>query len=167
MAHYEIYPNPETLETYSETLEANDIYPPPTGTKYSVYAGNCEADLPSRNGQITQEVPVAPGETVPVTVALAPINIKVLESKALPTPIQNATVMLEDTGCKALRKLVTSSAGALSRPGMPFGTYSLCVTATVAGKQREDTVPIENDNAAGTPLQTIYLSEEGKEGSVC
>jgi Tfp pilus assembly protein PilV len=166
MAHYETYPYPETLETYSHELEAGDIYPPPTGTKYSVYAGNCEADLPSRNGQTTQEVSVAPGETVPVTVALGPIDIKVLESKSLPNPVNNATVVLEDTGCKAVRKLLTTSEGTLNHPGMPFGTYSLCVTATVGGKPREDTVPIENNNATGTPLQTIYLAE-GKEGSVC
>jgi Tfp pilus assembly protein PilV len=166
MAHYETYPSPETLETYGETLEANDIYPPSTGTEYSVYAGNCEADLPSRNGQITQHVPVAPGETVPITVALGPIDIKVLESKTVPTPVNNATVVLEDTGCKAVRKLATTPEGTLNRPGMPFGTYSLCVTATVGGKHREVTVPIENDNATGTPLQTIYLAE-GKEGSVC
>lgn len=166
MAHYETYPNPETLETYSHELEAGNIYPPSTGTEYSVYAGTCEADLPSRNGQVTQHVPVAPGETVPVTVALGPIDIKVLESKALPNPVNNATVVLEDTGCKAVRKLATTPEGTLTHPGMPFGTYSLCVTATLGGKPREDTVPIENDNATGTPLQTIYLSE-GKEGSVC
>ena len=169
MAHYETYPNPATLETYSHELEVGNIYPPATTTKYTVYAGTCEADLPTRNGQgPPPEVPVAPGETAPVSVSLAPINVKVLESKALPEkPVQNATVVLEDTGCKALRKLATTSEGKLNRPGMPFGTYSLCVTATVAGKQREDTVPIENNNANGTALQTIYLSEEGKEGSVC
>ena len=169
MAHPEIYPNPSTLETYSHELEAGDIYPISSTTKYAVYAGTCEADLPTRYGQgPPPEVGVAPGENVPVSVPLAPIDIKVLESKGLPEkPVNNATVVLEDTGCKAVRKLATTPEGKLSHPGMPFGTYSLCVTATVGGKQREDTVPIENDNATGTPLQTIYLSEEGKEGSVC
>ncbi len=166
MAHYESFPEPATLETYRTPIEPPNIFP--FTTKYTVYAGSCEADLPTRNGQSSNpEVLVPAGEPAPVSVPLAPIDIKVLESKALPAPVQNATVMLEDTGCKALRKLATTSTGALNRPGMPFGTYSLCVTATVAGKHREDTVPIENDNAAGTPLQTIYLGEEGKEGSVC
>ncbi len=163
MAHYEIYPNPETLETYSLGLEAGDIYP---STDYTVYAGSCEADLPTRYGQPPEPVVVAPGESKRVSVALAPIDIKVLESKTVPNPINNATVVLEDTGCKAVRKLITTPEGALNHPGMPFGTYSLCVTAMIGGKHREVTVPIENDNATGTPLQTIYLSE-GKEGSVC
>jgi Tfp pilus assembly protein PilV len=166
MANYESFPKPATLETYSTLIEPNNIFP--FTTKYTVYAGNCEADLPTRNGQSANpEVLVPAGETVPVSVPLAPIDIKVLESKGVPAAVQNATVILEDTGCSAVRKLATTSAGALSRPGMPFGTYSLCVTAAVGGKQREDTVSVDNDIASGTPLQTIYLGEEGKEGSVC
>lgn len=166
MAHYESFPEPATLETYRTPIEPNNIFP--FTTKYTVYAGSCEADLPTRNGQSSNpEVLVPASETVPVTVPLAPINIKVLTSKSAPEAIQNATVILEDTGCSAVRKLATTSAGALNRLGMPFGTYSLCVTATVSGKQREDTISVNNDIASGTPLQTIYLAEEGKEGSVC
>jgi Tfp pilus assembly protein PilV len=167
MAHYESFPQPATLETYRTPIEPNNIFP--FTTKYTVYAGSCEADLPTRNGQSSNpEVLVPAGEPAPVSVPLAPINIKVLETKGIPEKaIQNATVILEDTGCSAVRKLATTSAGALNRPGMPFGTYSLCVTAAVAGKQREDTVSVNNDIASGTPLQTIYLGEEGKEGSVC
>jgi Tfp pilus assembly protein PilV len=167
MAHYESSPEPATLETYRTPIEPTNIFP--FTTKYTVYAGSCEADLPTRNGQSSNPEVLAPaGEPAPVSVPLAPINIKVLESKGVPEKaIQNATVILEDTGCSAVRKLATTSAGALNRPGMPFGTYSLCVTAAVGGKQREDTVSVDNDIASGSPLQTIYLSEEGKEGSVC
>jgi hypothetical protein len=168
MATYETFPNPATLETYSKEIQSGATIFPAT-TIYTVYAGSCPEDLPTKNGQSSNpEVVVNAGEPpTPVKVPLAPIDIKVLESKALPVPLQNATVILEDTGCKALRKLATTSAGVLNRPAMPFGTYSLCVTATVAGKQREDTVAVDNDVASGTPLQTIYLAEEGKEGSVC
>ena len=167
MANYESFPKPATLETYNKLILPNNIFP--FTTKYAVYAGSCEADLPTRNGQsATPEVLVPAGGTAPVEVPLAPIDVKVLENKGVPEkPIQNATVILEDTGCSAVRKLTTSSAGELSRPGMPFGMYSLCVTAVVSGKHREDTVSVDNDVATGTPLQTIYLGEEGKEGSVC
>jgi Tfp pilus assembly protein PilV len=168
MAIYETFPNPATLETYSQKIESGATIFPAT-TKYTVYAGTCPEDLPTKNGQSSNpEVLVTAGEPAAVNVPLAPVDIKVLENKALPEkPVQNATVLLEDTGCKALRKLTTNPAGTLNRPGMPFGTYSLCVTAAIAGKQREDTVSIDNDIASGTPLQTIYLGEEGKEGSVC
>lgn len=169
MASYETFPNPATLEAYSPKIESGATIFPSTTKYYTVYAGSCPEDLPTKNGQSSNpEVLVTAGEPVPVKVPLAPIDIKVLESEGIPEkPVQNATVLLEDTGCKALRKLATTTTGALNRPGMPFGMYSLCVTATVAGKQREDTVAVDNDVASGTPLQTIYLSEEGKEGSVC
>jgi Tfp pilus assembly protein PilV len=168
MFTYREFPETPTLETYAHTMESPASVFPFT-TEYTVYAGTCEADLPSKNGQ-SENLPVSvpPGKTGEANVALAPINLKVLEAKGGPEkPVQNATVLLEDTGCKTLRKLVTTSAGALNRPGMPFGTYSLCVTAAVSGKQREDTIPVNNNIASGTPLQTIYLGEEGKEGSVC
>jgi Tfp pilus assembly protein PilV len=168
MATYETFPNPATLETYSPKIESGATIFPAT-TIYTVYAGTCPEDLPTKNGQSSNpEVLVTAGEPTPVKVPLAPIDIKVLENKGVPEkPVQNATVLLEDTGCKALRKLATTSTGTLNRPAMPFGTYSLCVTAAIAGKQREDTVSVDNDVASGTPLQTIYLGEEGKEGSVC
>ncbi|HEY5285854.1 MAG TPA: carboxypeptidase regulatory-like domain-containing protein [Solirubrobacteraceae bacterium] len=160
-------PEPSTVGTYSSSIETpSSIFP--FTTEYTVYAGTCAADLPTKNGQSKNpEVPVGPGKTGEVNVPLAPINIKVLESKGAPEKIvSGATVLLEDTGCKTVRTLTTTSAGALSRPAMPFGTYSLCVTATVAGKPREYTESISNNNLSGTPLQTLYLSE-GKEGSVC
>ena len=160
-------PEPSTVGTYSSTIETpSSIFP--FTTTYTVYAGTCAADLPTKNGQSANpEVLVPPGKLGEVSVPLAPINIKVLEAKGLPEKIvSGATVILEDTGCKTVRKLTTTSAGALSRPAMPFGTYSLCVTATVAGKPREYTESISNNNLSGTSLQTLYLGE-GKEGSVC
>ncbi|MFZ1925813.1 MAG: hypothetical protein WAU42_06690 [Solirubrobacteraceae bacterium] len=160
-------PEPSTVGTYSPTIETpSSIFP--FTTTYTVYAGTCAADLPTKNGQSSNpEVLVPPGKLGEVTVPLAPINIKVLEAKGIPEKIvSGATVVLEDTGCKTVRNLTTTSAGALSRPAMPFGTYSLCVTATVAGKPREYTESISNNNLSGTSLQTLYLSE-GKEGSVC
>jgi Tfp pilus assembly protein PilV len=159
-------PVPSIVGTYSPTIEAPSIFP--FTTEYTVYAGTCAADLPTKNGQsLNPQIPVGPGKTGEVNVPLAPINIKVLEAKGAPEKIvSGATVLLEDTGCKTVRKLTTTLAGALNRPAMPFGTYSLCVTATVAGKPREYTESISNNNLSGTSLQTIYLSE-GKEGSVC
>jgi Tfp pilus assembly protein PilV len=160
-------PEPSTVGTYSSTIEtSSSIFPFPT--TYTVYAGTCAADLPTKNGQSSNpEIVVPPGKVGEATVALAPINVKVLEAKGLPEKvISGATVLLEDTGCKTVRKLTTTAAGALSHPGMPFGQYSLCVTAVIAGKPREYTEPVSNNSASGVTAPTIYLAE-GKEGSVC
>ena len=47
------------------------------------------------------------------------------------------TGTLKDTGCEATRNIHTYAAGKLPKPGMPFGTYKLCVTGTIAGKPRK------------------------------
>lgn len=171
MASFRKFPETAAIETYAGTIESgapNSIYP--FTTKYTVYAGTCEADLPTKNGQSSNpKVLVAPGATGEAKVPLAPINIKVLESnKGFPEkPLQNATVRLEDTGCKTVRELKTTSAGALSRPGMPFGTYSLCVTGTVGGKPRKYTQSVADNVLGGVTEPTIYLGEEGEEKAGC
>jgi Tfp pilus assembly protein PilV len=156
------FPLPSTIGTYKPKIESpTSIFP--FTTNYTVYAGTCEADLPTRNGQsVNPEVLVPPGKSSEVKVPLAPINVKVLESKGLPEkPVQNATVRLEDTGCKTVREFKTTSAGAINHPGMPFGTYSLCVSAAV-GKPRKYTRSVLNNNASGV-AETVYLGEEGEE----
>jgi Tfp pilus assembly protein PilV len=168
MSSYRTFPEPSTVGTYKPTIESPTTVFPFT-TNYTVYAGTCEADLPTRNGQSTNpEVLVPPGKVGEATVPLASINVKVLESKALEKPVQKALVTLEDTGCSAVRKLETTSAGTLSRPGMPFGTYSLCVSATVGGEKRRYTqAGIANNSASGTPVQTVYLGEAEKSSTGC
>lgn len=169
MSSYRTFPEPSTVGTYKPTIESPATVFPFT-TNYTVYAGTCEADLPTRNGQGSNpEVLVPPGKTGEATVPLASINVKVLEGKALPEkPVQKAVVTLEDTGCNTVRKLETTSAGTLSRPGMPFGTYSLCVSATVGAEKRRYTqAGLANNNVSGTPVQTVYLGEAEKSSAGC
>jgi Tfp pilus assembly protein PilV len=159
-----------TVGTYSSTVASSKSIFPFT-TDYTVYAGTCEADLPTKNGQSSNpETLVEPGKTANVNVPLAPINIKVLKNVKgkFEETLQNATVRLVDTGCETVHESTTNSTGALSpHPGMPFGNYSLCVTATIGAKPRKDTISIANNNASGTPLQKIYLLEEGEEKAGC
>jgi hypothetical protein len=60
----------------------------------------------------------------------------------------------------------TATTGVLPKPGMPFGTYSLCVTATVSGKPRKYSTAVLNNNASGVTVPTIYLGE-GEEKAGC
>lgn len=168
MSSYRTFPEPSTVGTYKSTIESPTTVFPFT-TNYTVYAGTCEADLPTRNGQSTNpEVLVPPGKVGEATVPLASINIKVLESKTLEKPVSKAAVTLEDTGCNAVRKFETTAAGTLLHPGMPFGTYSLCVSAIVGGENRRYTqAGIANKNATGTPVQSVYLGEAEKSGTGC
>jgi Tfp pilus assembly protein PilV len=166
MTSFRTFGVPGTYATTVVSQSPSNIYPFPTSSPYTVYAGTCEADLPTNNGQSSNpSIVVEPGTTAKVSVPLAAINIKVLSSnKGLPeTALQNAAVRLADTGCGTVRTFKTTSTGALLPPGMPFGAYSLCVTGTVGTKSRKYTRSISNNSSSGTALQKIYLGEEGEE----
>ncbi len=160
-----------TVGTYSSTVSSpNTIFP--FTTKYTVYAGSCEADLPTKNGQSSNpEVLVEPGKTGEITVPLAPIAIQVMEGTSSGSAgklmTSGVTGTIEDTGCKTLRSFAVNGSGLLPKPGMPFGTYSICVTATIGGKPRKYTTStISNNKAAGVTVSTIYLGA-GKEEPGC
>ena len=83
MSSYRTFPEPSTVGTYKPVVESPTTVFPFT-TNYTVYAGTCEADLPTRNGQgANPEVLVPPGKVGEATVPLASINVKVLEGKGL------------------------------------------------------------------------------------
>jgi Tfp pilus assembly protein PilV len=168
--------------TYSEIVESKtaSVTNPktvfPFSSSYTVYAGTCESDKPPRtileNPLYSKNFSavVSPGSTTSVTTLQPPISVKVLESNKGITPekaLANGTVRLEDSGCKTVHESSTTSAGALSHPSMPFGTYSLCVTAIVNGKHRKYTTSVANNSLSGVTVPTIYLGEEGKEEAGC
>ncbi len=158
-----------TVGTYANAVKSGATLFPFVSSKYTVYAGTCEADLPTNNGQPSNpEVEVAAGAVTPVHVLLAPINLIVYEgtsSEPKSAVTKELTGTIEDTGCKTLRSFTATAKGALPRPYMPFGSYSLCATAPVAGISRKTTVPISNNVAAGTTAR-VYLGE-GTTGSTC
>jgi len=160
-----------TVETFATKIESPKTIFPFT-TEYTVYPGTCEADLPPTSvieaNPSHFNVIVPRGSTGLITTIDPAINLRVLESTKFQSekPLQNALVKLEDTGCKTVRQAKTNSSGALPRPGMPFGNYSVCVSGTVAGIARYYTRTISSTSASGTALQKIYLGEEGSPG-VC
>ncbi|HZL48164.1 MAG TPA: carboxypeptidase-like regulatory domain-containing protein [Solirubrobacteraceae bacterium] len=125
------FPAPFTPGSYSTTVTSpTTIFP--FKSKYTIYAGSCEADLPSANGVPlveAEEKEVPRGSTTPVTVRLAPVKIKVMtgtESGSNEgTVVENATGSTTD-GCGAKRSFPNTPSGAL-HPGLPFGEYSMCV----------------------------------------
>lgn len=155
-----------SYESPITTLKPNSIFP--FATPYTVYAGTCPADLPTKNGQSSNpEVTVAPGLTAKVTVSLPPINVTVMKgTKSLPVgPLQSAIVRLEDTGCGTVRTQNTNISGALPNPGMPFGVYALCVSGEVGIKKWKYTGSVVNNSESGL-TETVYLGESKEETKV-
>ncbi|HSZ70983.1 MAG TPA: hypothetical protein VK756_11565 [Solirubrobacteraceae bacterium] len=158
-----------TLTSYSEELKSSkSLFP--FKPKYVVYAGTCEADLPSKNGQTGEPVSaqIEGGRTTSVTVPIAAINLHVTQGSSEASPgaaMSGATGTITDTGCGSVHKFTTTPSGELARPGFPFGSYSVCVTGTVAGKPRKYTKTVLNNNASGTSVP-VYLGA-GAEESGC
>ncbi len=158
-----------TLGTYAHTITTpTTIFP--FGSSYAVYAGSCTADAPSPIPG-TQNSTLAPGATNTVNVLLPPINVEVLSgtsSAERGVAVTNATGTLKDTGasCNTTRTISSTPLGKLPHPNMPFGNYSLCLTARIGVKNRKFTTSLANTAVTGVPLTTIYLGA-APEGSTC
>ena len=139
----------------------------PFTSKYIVYAGTCEADMPTNNGQSANPEYTVTANTIneEVVVPVVPINVAVHEggNEASPIITSGATAVLVDNGCGTTRTFTTTN-GALPKPYMPFGKYTLCVTGTVMGKTKTAIVEnILNNNTSGVSVP-VYLGS-GAEGT--
>lgn len=157
--------------SYSSTYKTSKTVFP-FSSEYTVYAGACEADMPTRNGQAENpQVKVEPGKTSEVVVPEAAINMAVYEGTSSSHPSSPITSGLSgkitDTGCGTVRKvIVKASTGGLEHPDLPFGKYTLCVTGTNAGQVTTVSKEVDNDEEDGVSVP-IYLGEGGTPGSTC
>jgi len=170
-----------TAEIYNTAVTSPATLFPFTAP-YTVYAGSCESDDPHViNAAVTDSTAtVVGGSTVEPSpaVTVPPVAIKVWSGKSKASPgfqIEGAQVWIEDTGCKTIRKSVTTSAGALLHPNMPFGKYRLCVTGgpeggkngvkKELGKKRKYTykegTTFTNDTAAGPSALATMTDDSG------
>ena len=129
--------------TYSSTVTSPKTVFPFT-SKYIVYAGTCESDLPTANdSELSKnpEVEATAGSSTPneVTVSVPPVSIKVMSGKSVSEPgsaVSGASGFVTDKGCGTERALTTTGTGALLHPDLPFGKYALCVGAGGVGGRR-------------------------------
>jgi Tfp pilus assembly protein PilV len=153
------FPELFTPGSYSTTVTSPPTIFPFT-TKYTIYAGTCEADLPSANGVplvAAEEKEVTPGSTTTATVRLGPVKIKVMSgtgsgSTNEGTVVETATGSTID-GCGAKRSFTSTPSGALSHPGLPFGKYTMCVSN--GGRKWEG--KFENNTTTG-PSSTTWTN---------
>lgn len=157
-----------TPGTFGLTVKSPKTLFPFTGA-YTVYAGSCPANEPIKNGQAADPTPapvVPAGATAAFKVPVPPMTVQVRNGTAAGGATQGSTIAaagtLTDTGCKAegvnaVRNFTTLASGALPRPNMPYGVYSLCVTATISEKARKFTTSVTSNKAAGVVVPTIYL----------
>jgi Tfp pilus assembly protein PilV len=163
------------LGVQAETITTpKTLFPFSTSPNYIAYAGSCLADNPETNNASlkppTVNVPAGGGATV--TVTQPPIKLLVMSGtkESSPGSAMKVSGTLIDTGCEkegieVKRAIETNSKGELPSPGMPYGSYSLCVTGTTSGKAKKLTTTVKNTETAGVPA-TVYLGA-GKTESGC
>jgi Tfp pilus assembly protein PilV len=152
-----------TVGTYKEEVTSPKSVFPFASSKYSVYAGTCEADNPhvvnSANAEPTA-VSVLAGKTAKATVALPPVNVEVMSGTEAGankgTAVVGATVVITDTGCGTTRSFTTETGGVLSHPDLPFGKYSMCVSSVADGGRKWEGT-FENNTTSG-PSSTTWTN---------
>jgi hypothetical protein len=157
-----------TEHTYATQVETpSELYP--FTNHYIVYAGECEADKPPT---ITaeNEVLIPRGGKGETTLALPPLKLAVYNgtsSLSQGTLISGASGSATDTGCGTKHSFITTG-GAMPHPGLPYGTYKLCVTALVGSpaKQRRYEKEIHIISASGV-TDVIYLGSEPESTEPC
>jgi hypothetical protein len=115
------------------SYQQDNIYP--FGSPYSIYAGNCLAMRPDQNGtDPVQTVQVNAGQIAgPIQLKQPSLNILAISSIPLATPVVGARVRVtpsqpEMNGCAGTITLGNTNAiGQLDEPGLPYGTYDVCV----------------------------------------
>jgi len=125
-----------TAEAYKATIESpTTVYPFPGTSPYTVYAGTCEADMPKalNAGNPEEEVVVPAGGTAPVTVTQPLVKIKLMSGTGPGVSTEGSLVTTgsgytTDSGCGTKRLFASTPLGALPRPGLPYGNYTMCVT---------------------------------------
>ena len=143
-------------------------------SSYAVYAGSCSGNKPG-GGAAQANVTVPAAGSTNASITLPALNVTVYGgsgkygSAYYGSPVANADVVVTDTssGCNVSRALTTNSAGKLADPGLPWGTYDVCVDGTdqFFGQQKK---VVSNGVAIKDPANpqslTVYLFD-GSGGS--
>jgi Tfp pilus assembly protein PilV len=167
-----------TPGTPQKEVTATPLFP--FASAYSVYAGTCAANDPAKFSAEPPESAIAdalvsPGGKTPVTIELPALHLTTWSgaNAASPgTPVQGATVKVADTLCEegkpVVRTFTTNSEGGLPDPGLPYSTYSVCISN--GGKHINASsvgVPFDPKNMeAGTSL-AVYLGDPAALTGAC
>jgi prepilin-type N-terminal cleavage/methylation domain-containing protein len=141
----------------------------PFSSTYGVYSGTCTAANPLNfPPDAPANAQVNAGGSVTVNVVEPSLNVVVKDGAGV--GIAGATVKATNKTCGSGGNLTYTNAtlatGRLPKPGMPYGTYDLCASATISGILRHSaiTAGVLNKAKAGTadvPLAITTASATG------
>jgi Tfp pilus assembly protein PilV len=156
---------------------SGDLFPFPSPSSWSVYAGDCTNNNPStiKEVELQPGVFVEPGKNVAVKVPMSHVQLNVysgtqpspgsLESTSYPVKITNTECESAGTPNNAQgapiveHNQASSSTGHLENPFQPFGKAKLCVFNKAKGK----TYTVNyNNNSVGGSTKNVYIGERSE-----
>lgn len=156
-------PQPRTFGTQgavNSTLSTGPTLFPFSGG-YSAYAGGCTAAAPP-DGQPTSLKTVGPGGQASLTVVEPALNLQVLYYSRTPTPARGQVRITPVAGkaCGGPFQRETDATGALTDPGVPYGTYNVCADDSIAAPSNVHhslTIPVSVTDVRSTSVTTLYI----------
>jgi Tfp pilus assembly protein PilV len=154
-------------------LSSSVVYP--FKTPYSVYAGSCQSNSPDpknegNNGTAVATVTVTTGSATTREIQVPALNLLATYNSG---KVQGAKVVATDTECQyntvnVKREFVTNKEGHIVLPGkeatttagavgLPYGEYSICVSALISGSYRYAKKTLSLKSLAAPSLQTFEL----------
>jgi len=137
----------------------------PFTSAYLVFAGGCDDPLTPASAE--QSVIVSPGGTSSVTLPEPAMLVMVWSGTSaspgsLVSTKPDVTVTDTDAACGNAEdypptQIPTASAGALANPGLPYGTYTVCADAQIAGTYERNTGTVANTSYTSGNTVNIYL----------
>jgi type II secretory pathway pseudopilin PulG len=149
----------------------------------TVYAGSCGTNNPNPTGETSPpgaaamtSVQIVPGATAPaVSIQLPALYIKAWTGRSASSAgsaFSGADVWIRDEKCASgttlvTREYATDSSGGLANPGLPWGTYEVCVDSQAgSGSRRKTYKEVHVESLAVWPALNFYLgSGTGSESS--
>jgi Tfp pilus assembly protein PilV len=160
--------------TRQTAVEAFPLFP--FTSPYSVYAGSCASNEPSKGPALGSAVVPVGNSSGWLELQLPALEVTVKEGiKA----IKGAKVTITDKSCKdskgnLVKRFYTTNsegkqftAGSLTEetePGIPWGTYEVCASANVPAPPRKKFASVTVQNLANTTALTIDLNSGTSSG---
>jgi type II secretory pathway pseudopilin PulG len=158
--------------TRSESVKATPLFPFKEAD--TIYAGSCESNLPEKAEARAAVIVPANGTVETPQIQLPALNLKVLNGAAA---FSGARVTVTDTVCKnssnqLVKRVYTSNnngnlslSGGTSaaEPGLPWGTYNICISGTISSKLRKRTysnIAVKNLTEGTTLESNLATGEE-------
>lgn len=142
--------------TLQSSIAASSLFP--FTDPYSIWSGDCQNQDPRTYGQPGVAQIVGPGGSLTATVRMPALNLIAKANGGLLAGA-NVRAYVRTPGCTGTYTTTTDAAGRPIDPGLPYGTYDVCVDK--GGRKAQTITGVDAKTPAGTALLTTDINGAG------